>query len=397
MRMKTERKKAGRRSFGSVIPSRGREGFRLAWSWQGHRHWRYAGLTRKEAERKARSLQVDLDRGVPHDEAVAKVWGDTPKGELTFREAAKHYLAGAESRLRPRTIYNLSHRLRLILQAAWGDAPLASITVPDIERWRDGRKREGIAVSTCNRDLDAIRGVLSWAEARGYVPSNPARKVKAFSEKGRERRMYLTIEEAALFLQAAQDEGDALVQRFLIVALRTGARRGELLSLEWRDVPINRAEMTIRAEVSKSRKTRIVPLGKTAIETFRQLRGGEKIIKADGTDPVFSENGKPLTVCRLRYHFRKIRTRMAKVDGFPAEKLSELVIHSLRHTFCSLALQAGVNLWTVQKWAGHSSAAITSTIYGHFDSQASRPSMNILDRALDCGDTEKKGSAEGGA
>ena len=390
------RKKAGRRSFGSIVPARGREGFRLAWSWQGHRYWRYAGLTRKEAERKARSLQVDLDRGVPHDEAVAKVWGDTPKGELSFRQAMKQYLANAESRLRASTFYKLSHRLRLILQAAWGDSPVADITAADIERWRDGRKREGIAPSSINRDVDAIRGVLSWAEARGFVESNAARKVKAFSEKGRERKMFLTLEESALLLQAADDEGDALVHAFLTVALRAGARRGELLSLEWRDVDLDRGELTIRAEISKSAETRVIPFGKVLVAAFRALRDGAKVVKVDGTDPVFSENGKPLTACRIRYHFRRIRASLEKVEDFPAEKLSELVIHSLRHTFCSLALQAGIPIWTVQKWAGHSSAAITSTIYGHFAVDASRPSMDILDRAMDGDKIEKKG-AEGGA
>lgn len=389
-------KKAGRRSFGSIVSRPGREGFYLAWSHRGRRYWRRAGLTRKEAERKARTLQVELDRGTPHDEAVAKVWGDTPKGELTFRQAVKGYLASAQPRLKESTFYQMKYRLRKILQAAWGDAPLASISAADIERWRIGRQK-GRAPSTVNRDVDGMAQVFEWAKSLGFIPSNPAREVKAFSERHRQRKTFLTIEESGLFLQAAQDEGDSLVHRFLTVAHRTGARRGELLGLEWRDVDFDRAEMTIRPEISKSGETRIIPLGGTAIATFRELRGGEKVTKVDGTGPVFSENGRTLTIPRLRYRFERIKARLEKSEGFPCEKLPGLVLHSLRHTFISLGLQAGVDIWTMQKWAGHSTVALTSSVYGHFAVDKSKGAMDTLDRALDGGDkTEKKG-AEGGA
>jgi integrase len=48
------------------------------------------------------------------------------------------------------------------------------------------------------------------------------------------------------------------LQNLIIAALETACRRGELLSLQWRDVNLERGELTIRAEKAKDRDTRVL-------------------------------------------------------------------------------------------------------------------------------------------
>ncbi|MCZ6689616.1 MAG: site-specific integrase [Planctomycetota bacterium] len=327
------------------------------------------------------------------------VWGDSHKSELTFRQAVKGYLADAERGMKPSTFRQQKYRLRKILElVAWADKSTSSITATDIQRFISFRLK-GSAPSTCNRDVSSFRSVFEWAQRMGHCTStNPVKDIRLLSEKGRERKMYLTISESATFLRACQDEGDVLVHDFMTVALRTGCRRGELLSLEWRDVLLDRAEMTIRACNSKSSKDRTIPLGKTVIETFRRLRAREKVIQVDGSGRVFMENCKPLHVVRLQRTFERIRQRLSKGKGLVPEKLNEFVIHSLRHTFATLGLQAGASLWVMQKLLGHSNPAMTASLYGHHSASAARPSVDLLDAALDGGGVEeKKGSSASGA
>jgi integrase len=169
---------------------------------------------------------------------------------------------------------------------------------------------------------------------------------------------------------------DRLYPCFLLL-VTTGLRRGELAGLRWEDVDFDNKRISIRrsrvvvgygnvvlSEPKTSRGRRVLPLDAVVVDALRAHRGRqleERLALGPGYDgdgrTLFThEEGRALHPDQISYRFKKA----AKAAGLPPIRL-----HDLRHTYATLALQAGVPLWAVSDILGHASIAITSDVYRH--------------------------------
>ena len=129
----------------------------------------------------------------------------------------------------------------------------------------------------------------------------------------------------------------------VLLAINTGLRRGEPLQLNWDDVDLERAIVTVRGECAKSGKTRHVPLNTEAVRVLREWR------PVDRRGLVFpSEDGEQMNDLKTAW------LRIAKLA-----KLRAFRFHDLRHTFASKLVQRGVDLNTVRELLGHSDFSLT--------------------------------------
>lgn len=158
-------------------------------------------------------------------------------------------------------------------------------------------------------------------------------------------------------------------QNLVIFRSVTGAglRVSELCGLNLNDLVVTGARpcIYVRAEIAKGGKSRTIPLDWDR-GTLEVLRAWKDLRLAAGAKP-----DDPFIVCQRAGHGgkRMIRQRAWQrfrtcVKDLGAERLTQLSIHSGRHTFCSHALMAGRTLVEVRDAAGHSSIA-TTNIYLH--------------------------------
>jgi integrase len=138
-----------------------------------------------------------------------------------------------------------------------GNTPITAITEDTIEVFFAGLRAEGLAASTRNKYIQFVKAMFRWATKKGYLTRNPTSDSDALKrEKHAQRDRRLEPgEEAALLKHAG-----AHLQRLIIGAIESCCRQGELLSLTWRDVNLDRREMTIRAERTKTKTGRVLPI-----------------------------------------------------------------------------------------------------------------------------------------
>lgn len=304
--------------------------YKIDFRCKGRRIIKIVGPSKREAEAVAAAIKTDIMRD-PYG------FG-RKKEEVLFEDHAREFL-----RLYSNEDHKRSWRRDAIsiehLTAFFNGKYLSEITSETIEKYRLKRKADEVSPSTINRELACLKTCFNKAVEWEKVDKewNPARMVKKFREpKGRER--ILTLDESKRLIAAASPE----IRPVLIVALNSGMRRGEILSLRWSDVDFIKG--TILIGDSKSGKSRKVPINAAA---FEALRGIERRAEAE----YIFENPKTRThVLDVKTAF-KGACRRAGIKGAR--------FHDLRHTALWHMVEAGADLVTVSQIAGHSTIQMT--------------------------------------
>jgi integrase len=279
--------------------------------------------------------------------AVAE--GDTPAGLYTNR--LKVNKGGGNER-------------GMLLQA-WADiidTPLTKVTPAKISEINLARLREedsdddddGLLLpSSIDRYNTTGSAFFNWAIDNDLCTDNPFRKqpkyAGSYDFNGDFR--YLDPEEAKRLIAAAErmtanHELPGYMYPLTVLALHTGARRGELFTLKWSD--INGRMMTLQRGNTKSSKTREIRLTGTAVQAIKDWRTHGGAIKARGLIFPSAQPGKPMTKIQNAWH--KLRT---------AAKLDDVKFHDLRHTFAGNLAAADVSLHKICQLLGHSDLKMT--------------------------------------
>ncbi|WP_258525541.1 tyrosine-type recombinase/integrase [Paenibacillus sp. YN15] len=136
----------------------------------------------------------------------------------------------------------------------------------------------------------------------------------------------------------------------ILVLCDTGLRRGELTELKVSDIDLKMRHITVRAEVSKTNKPRVIPL---SLRTASELA---KLIEFMGTD---DDDYVWLNQFGNRYYadtFAKMLKNYAKIAGISTDNISP---HKFRHYACLNLLKSGMDVLAVARILGHSSVDVT--------------------------------------
>jgi len=223
-----------------------------------------------------------------------------------------------------------------------------------------------------NRVLELIKAMINKAISDElYTGDNPAATVKKFPAQERDR--YLQPAEVESFFKALADEPNATIRDFALLALFTGARRGNLQSMKWADLDTDAGRWRISGGESKNGEPMIVYLPQPAVTVLKQ-----RAEQVTGDSPfVFPGHGKTGHLVEPKNAWKALLER-AGID--------DLTLHDLRRTLGSWQAIEGASLQIIGKSLGHRSGSSATRIYARLDLDPVKKSVDaattaMLDRA----------------
>ena len=248
---------------------------------------------------------------------------------------------------------------------------LTALRSDDVQAFRDHLLSTKRSASTVNMHLSILRIALDKAIKRNLIDRNPAKHVETVSRADRLRRRAFTLDELKKIIDIANDDWRTMIY----VGLYTGLRLGDIATLTWASVDLQRKEITVHTR--KTRRTVILPIAKPLLSQLESLPVGD-----DPKAPLFAD------ACDVPTHYlsNQFRSIMASAGLVPSQKetlgkktrhQSDITFHSLRHTATSLLKNAGVSDVIARDIIGHESAAISAS-YTHIDSETKRAALDKL-------------------
>lgn len=301
------------------------------------------------------TLHPDVKRQVQLLPAFARVLGDIAGGEMTLGQLIDKFVYQYDKKDQ-----NMLNRLK------WWNSYYGHLKVNEIteDYVRHGINKlltggvtgaRGSSPQTTNRFKANLSSVFEFGKNKYHLKCNPCSQIKSKPE-GKGRQRYLTVEEQQHFLAAAKLSKWDKFHLLILMAITSGARRGELLDkLRWSDIDWGKSQAICRDTKNGSDKR--LPLTDSVMNEFKKYR-------EVGNGLVFGNPRKPSRPYdfRIAWDIALKQARIDPVDGY-GEKL---VFHSLRHTFCSTIANAGAELHEIAAPAGHKNIQTTMR-YTHTD------------------------------
>lgn len=280
---------------------------------------------------------------------------------ITLNKFRFEFLKHSEAIHSPKTTKTFVTTFKYILEF-FGDPIISDLTEKDIRRYIDYRIKSP-SIYQARKDLINISSSFTWAVNEEYLIDNPCINIKRLKTPQKLPLFFSRIEFEQLLKVIENQEFTALV----IVAVNTGLREMELLSLQWNQVFLDKGILILdnRNHITKSKKIRTLPLNTTVIDTLLELKIGDN--QGDSVLKFAGITNRPKYV---QNNFRKY-IKLAELN-------KKLNFHSLRHTFASWLVQKGVSIYEVSKLFGHSDIK-TTQIYAHLRSDDLRNAVERLD------------------
>ncbi len=312
----------------------------------------------------------------------------TASSTWSLGEYLERWLSGEAAHVSPATLRTYRVAIGRVV-AVLGDLPLSRLSGADVAAWQkqllhpDDSGR-GLSPATVRNTRAVFHKALSDAMRLGLLDRNPVAATDPPASVARKTTGVWPAEELRRFLNHVSIHRLSLAFRLLAT---TGMRRGELLGLRWGDVDWDRGAVSVVRSLGLVDGELVMSPGKTA--TSRRL--------------VFLDD---TTLDDLRVHFQRAIAAEVAGDSDPVVAardggllhpdsfsntfdrlvatagVSRIRLHDLRHTYATLALQAGMHPVVLAERLGHSSVATTMDLYAHVTPAIARNSADVVANTL---------------
>ena len=272
-------------------------------------------------------------------------------GTVTVAALAERWLAEhVHPKLKPSTARDYEHVIRNHIIPGLGHHPVATLARSDVHAFhanRAGTPRRG------NYAVEILRVLMNFAIDLQLRPAgdNPARRIRMFRERKRERFLSETefaAAEQAIAAAAREGRIGPYAAAGLRLCLLTGARQGEICTAEWAYVDWTRGQVRL---LDSKTGPRTIHLNTAALDVLRVLPRAGRFIIAGGK--LGQEPGQGYKTLSRAWIIAR------KYGG-----LDDVRLHDLRHSYASLAANRGASLQVIGKLLGHRRVTTTAR-YAH--------------------------------
>lgn len=283
---------------------------------------------------------------------------------MTLDEYLGDWLLAHGPTVKPSTLRSYSGHVKHHIAPLLGGIIVARLRRADVRRLIAESLAAGASPATVGRIVSTLRVALAAAVADRAIVDNPA--AVRLPKVTREPVRVLTLPDARRVMDAVAEHPLAPLY---VLLLGSGLRLGEALGLDWRDVHLDDAYVSVR--VSKTR-VRATPISDEAVDA---LRAHMKATSRYGLDePVFLGLRGDAALRRLgpsapSHAFRRLLL---------VAKLRPMRVHDLRHGAASLMLAGGAPMRVISEQLGHANPSMTAKVYAHVLPESQRAAVSAL-------------------
>jgi len=311
------------------------------------------------------------------------------KEAVSFKEFFDNtYLPQAKADKKERSTIREEGLFKVWVSPILGHLPMKDIKPFHLEKLKKVMTDGGQSPRSVEYALSVVRQVFNVAKQLGsFEGENPTAKVK-FPKPDNARMRFLTHDEADKLLESLKRKSTD-VHDMTMLSLHCGLRFGEIASLTWQDVDLERGTLTIRDAKAGSRYSFLT---EQAVEMLKgRAEDQDRTAKTNGTERKLSDyvfTGRKGLLDRISPTFKRAVDELGLNDGIDDRRL-KISFHSCRHSHASWLIEEGADLYTVQKLLGHKTNIMTQR-YAHLSENRLRGAAQALSIALQRHDEKKK-------
>lgn len=313
------------------------------------------------------------------------------KNKITMQELLEEWLECSKKIWSPKTYISNKHWVNNINQKI-GHIHIKDINVKILEEfYNDLRTNTNYADKTIQHHYTIISTALNKAVIWGYLLNNPNIRIEKPKIRKKEIECY-SPEEVEKLVEVLQNEC-LKYQAIVMLALDSGARRGEITGLTWEDIDFNKSTININKTTQyvkeygifeKDTKTdtsnRIIYISKTTLDILKQYRKEqlENRIKLGSK----WQNSKRIFTTEYGADMHPDTPSQILDRIINRYNLKRITFHGLRHTSISLQISSGIQTQIISRRAGHSNVTVTHNTYSHFFDNEFQDVANRMDVLL---------------
>ena len=302
------------------------------------------------ARDKARQIEKDLVRD------AAGVFARKAKSTEDF---IRYFATYANKKGQPPYLNTLKH----LIECFGGVSPFSGLDTAWLERFKSYLlSLDGVSQNTASTYLSTVKALIHRAFREGFIEVDFSPRVQNI-KKSEVVRRFLSLEE--LERLSITDVPNEMVKQAFLFGCFTGLRLSDIEALQWDQISLVNGAPFIDFRQKKTGGVERLPLSEQAVRTLQAVRERHAEYAPSGSEHVFILPSRPA----ISKHLHKL--------GTDAGLSWSLHFHSSRHTFATLALTQGSDLFTVSKLLGHREIG-TTQVYSHIIDSEKIDAVNQL-------------------